>query len=204
MAGLGVTPDTARQGAMAPGGAPAPAGPAAEPQGEPASPEEQAIYNRVVGMAMLAVYDDKMVKKLAEMLTSAPDPVPAIGEIAANIAMRIYTFAKEEGTDIPGDVMLHAGKEIVEVIGELSEAAGAAVDEQQLEMAYFHALDKFRVMAQQQGAYGEDAAQEDMEALRAMQGNGMLDEMMQRVAAMQGGAPAPQKPGAMPADEEAL
>lgn len=158
-------------------------------QGEEASPEEQALYNKVVSAAMLGLYDKSVLPQIVQTLKGSDDPAGGIAEVAATMAMRVFTFAQEEGTTIPGDVMLHAGKEIVEVVAEIAERlAGLQVDEAMIEEAYYRALDRFRSMAQQQGLYGEDAMQEDVAMLRQMKQDGRLDQVMAHVKQMQGAA----------------
>lgn len=193
MAGLAVGPQGApmEPGATPPqaqpGAAPAPAPPQGDAaQGTPATPEEQALYNRVVAMAMLAIYDDKMAPKLADRLKKAPDVVEMIGEISATMAMRVYTELKSS-QPVPGDVMMHAGKEIVETVGELAEAVQVEVSADDLERAFYHALDKFRSMAQQSGDYGEEQATEDAAALREMDQSGAFNQILASLQQEQNG-----------------
>lgn len=198
MAGLAVGPADPGMTPASPGAAPPMDAAGAPPmdaapggQGQPASPEEQALYNRVVAMAMLAIYDDKMTPKLAAMLRDAPKVAEVIAEISANMAMRVYTHLKGQQTEVPGDVMMHAGKEIVEVVGELAEASGKEVSEQELETAFYLALDKFRAMAQQGGHYTEDNARADADEMRQMDESGMIEQIMAAAQQQQGPEQAP-------------
>ena len=67
---------------------------------EDASPEEQALYNRVVALALLALYDEKMMPKTLKFIEQSSDPVEAVSAVASQIGMRVAAKAKEDGVDM--------------------------------------------------------------------------------------------------------
>lgn len=150
-----------------------------------ASPEEQDIYNRVVSLAMLALYDEKAMPEIVNLLKASDDPATEVGNVVANIAMKVFTFAKESGTVVPGEVMMHAGAEITEQVAEVAERVGVPIDEAALEQSFYAALDAYRVMAQEQGDYSDETVQQDMAGLKQMDQDGTIDRLMQSVGQAQ-------------------
>ncbi len=182
----------AAAGAPAPGMMTAPGmeGPAPvdDSMGVAATPEEQALYDKVVATATQALYDESVMQDLVKAAKASGDPAGEVANVAAAVAMRVYSAASEAGTQIPGDVMLHAGKEIVEVAVEIVETAGIPMEDEQVEEAYYRALDSFRSMAQSQGLYGDDAMAEDMAALQGMEADPAFQQAMAKAG---GAAPMP-------------
>lgn len=182
----GAAPQQPQQAAQPPQAQPGPQMPAGGPAGaQEASPEEQALYNRVVAMAMMAIFDEKMIPQYLDMIQTEETPTKGIAEVSAQIAMRVYTFLQGQDMQVPGDVMLHAGMEIVENVVELVEASGQEVPEEEAERAFYFALDRFRSMAQEQGLYTEETAQQDLAQIKQMNDDGSLERMMQEVQSMQ-------------------
>lgn len=192
--------------------APEPAGSAepetgAEPQDmaevdgdmQPASPEEQQIYNQFVGRAMLMIYDDKMLPKVIDMLDGGAekgqdgDPMEGLARTTALVVGRVAQAADKAGQKLPGDVLLHAGKEILEDLAELSRVAKIkdySEDPDALEGAMFRALDQFRLILQGAGRLDQRAAQTDMAKLEEMDKSGELETMLRGLAAKDANAPA--------------
>ncbi|WP_226018403.1 hypothetical protein [Novosphingobium sp. FKTRR1] len=132
-----------------------------------ASPEEQAVYDKFVNNALEIIYPadqrGQMSKSVAahlqgqyepqmqDMLKAIDppidphDPVDNIGATAALIGLFLDASANQAGKDIPDDVIFHAGREVVEVLGNDGEKfAGLHVDDKQLEQAFYRAGDIFR------------------------------------------------------------
>ncbi len=164
--------------------------PSPEQLSEEVSPEEQELYNRVVAMAILAIYDKKMMPKTIKMIEEADDPVDAVAEVVSQIGMRVYSKAKKSGLDIPGDIMLNAAEEIVEEVINLAEAAGVIeFTPQQAEAAFYAAADKFGQTGRKMGVYSEEQAQTDMAELDRMTDAGEFDDMLSQIQAAQQGGP---------------
>ena len=173
-----VPPGTPQQGAPQQGA------PAGEGMVD-ATPEEQQMYDRFISMSMMALYDKKMMPKMMKMIESTPDdPVEGIAEVGAQIAMRVVNKAKDDGIDIPGDIILHAGEELIELIVELVEESGIAqVAPEQAEAAFLTAADKFGKMSREAGSYSKEQEQTDTAELERMSGAGEIDSMVQQMSA---------------------
>jgi hypothetical protein len=221
MPGLGMKDDQ-----MMPPAAPAPAGMQPDPSamsGQPAglgargaapggldnsgdqvTPEEQALYDKFVSMALIALYDQKTIDQSAQMIASADDPTIAVAEVASSVALRVLADAQDNGVELTGDVLLHGGKEIVEAAIEVAEkVSGVDFDDQMMEASFFAAADMFKAEAEKMGMYGDDAKAEDIQAIEQMKASGQLEQM---IGQMQGGktgaakapdAPAPRDEGMM-------
>lgn len=150
-----------------------------------ASPEEQALYDRVVGQAFNLIYDQKFLPTVVEMLRGGGDPVEGLATAAAQITARVASSAQQSGQTIPPDVLLHAGTEIYEDLAELSKTVGIkdfGADEDAFESGYFRALDQFRTMTQQGGGADQQSAQADMAKLEQMDQSGQLEQMLMGLA----------------------
>jgi hypothetical protein len=190
MAGLGM----AMQQPMAPAAAPAP-GPAAPMAASPqpemtmgteaASPEEQEMYDKFVSMALLALYDQKMMPKTIEMLRAPGGAIEdKVGQVVTGITQRVYDSAKESGVELPGDVIMNAVIEIVEAVVELAEKSKIAeFDQAMIDKCYYAAMDMIGKQAAAQGLYGDDMKAQDAAALQQMSQSGELQAMTGDVSA---------------------
>lgn len=185
---VNVPPGTGTTPRPGPGAAP---GPGATGAGAVnASPEEQDLYNRVVALYILALYDKKLMPKTNEMFEKIDDPVQGVAEVVSQIGMRVYSKAKEEGIDIPGDVLLHASEEMVDETVEFFEGEGMeAFTPEQTEAAFYATADKFSQAARSLGIYSDDQIQADKVELDRMADSGELTSILEQItAAQQGGA----------------
>lgn len=177
------------QGQMTPPAGPDGPKPAAQALGQgqtPASPEQQAAYNRFVGMALLHVYDEKVMPKIIGQI--GDDVANDVGRAAANVGFVVLKKAQQGGETVPPEVILHGGQEVVASIAELvAKAKGIEMDPQQVEQAYYVAADTFRQMMQGEGGVDPETAAQDMEALRQMEESGELEAMMTAAAQDQAG-----------------
>lgn len=183
-----------------------------------ASPEEQKLYDHFVAKAMDLTYTKEFMPKVLGMLQGEGDPVEGLARATALIVARVQAAAEDAGEKLPGDVILHAGTEILEDLAELSKEAGIkdySEDPDALEAAYFRALDQYRVMMQDAGKIDKGSAQRDMAQLQEMDKNGQLESMLSNLAQKpeytqdEGkGKPKPgglnQKPTAKPTPDEAM
>lgn len=169
---------------------------------QPASPEEQALYNQFVARAMLMIYGKTMLPKVLDMLDGGAekgqegDPMEGLARTAALVVGRVAQAADQAGQKLTGDVLLHAGKEILEDLAELSRVAKIkdySEDPDALEGAMFRALDQFRMMLQGAGRLDQRAAQSDMSRLEQMDQSGELETMLRGLAAKDASAPASAK-----------
>lgn len=162
--------------------APAPMAPGETQQ---ASPEEQALYERFVARAMLAVYDEERLPQILQALEGGGDPVEGLAQTTALIVTRVRDAAEKAGQEVPGDVLYNAGTEVFEDLAELSRVAKIkdySEDPDAMEAAYFRALDHYRLTSEQAGRVDREAAMRDVEIMRQMDEAGELEPMMMRLA----------------------
>lgn len=174
--------------------APMPTDPALEEEqdldgGEPASPEEQDMYNRFVTGGMLMLFDEKFVPQFKSMLDDGDLP-GGIGEAVAQIGGRVASEAQRSQMQLPGDVIMHGTMELTEQAGELAEKlTDSEIDEPTLEAAYYKALERLKPIMETSGVIDEQGAAEDEAIIAGMQETGQWDELMAMIQqAQQGGS----------------
>lgn len=170
MAGLGA--------AMEPSAAP-------QEQDEPESnvtPEEQAVYDQVVNNALEIIYpkeEDELGAKVRESLTASDDPVMNLALTAVAVVSGLVASAKQANQPIPGEILFHAGAQIVELLAEAAEAFKLAeYSEDDIERAFYMAADLYREQAKAAGNLDEEALKADFEELKAADEQGRLDELL--------------------------
>ena len=154
--------------------------PAAE-SGEEApnvSPEEQEAYNQFVANGHLMIYDNKTFQRMLATL-KGDDPAEALAMASATLVKQLSDSARKQGREIPGDVLLHGGQELFEELADLQADSGIAnIEGEQLEGAWYRALDLFRGMAEQDGSLDMRAVNQDMQTLVEADQQGMLDQIL--------------------------
>lgn len=171
------------------------ADPAMMDQGETPTPEEQQQYETFVSMAILAIYDEKMMPETVKFLKESDDPIQAVASVASGIAMRVFANSQENGAEISGDVILHGGKEIVETVIDLAERVRVAeFTPEMMEKTFYAAADMFAKELSEAGIYTDEAKASDVQALTQMRDSGQIAKMI-------GGQtpPAPMPSAPMPA-----
>jgi hypothetical protein len=163
-----------------------------------ATPEEQAQYDQIVGSAFNMVYDDKMLPKIVKTLEGGGDPKAGLARAASLVVLKIVESAEKSGKQLAPDVLFHAGTEIFEDLANLSSEAGIhnfAENPDDLEGAYFLALDQIRVEMQETGKLSPEMAGGDMAALQEMNATGELENMMISLAQRDDQSRGEQAPG---------
>ncbi len=154
------------------------------------SPEEQAQYTAFVETALNLISDDRFEDGLLKSLGGSKDPVLSLASTALTVVQRVEASASQKGQQVSGDVLLHAGEEIV---GALAEMAGAAnihdYTQEEMDGAFYRAADMYREEKQARGEIDQDAAAADLQDLAAADKAGQLPpQFAQAAQAMQGGA----------------
>lgn len=144
---------------------------------EPATEEEQAMYELVVARAMKFAYGagkDQVLKTLS----SGENPADGIGRAASTIVRAIKQSADQAGKPISDDILFHAGIEIVEDLAEFGSKSGIfqyrdeAEEQEQTELALFYAMKYYGEEALASG----DITPEDQEAARRAIDEGIAKE----------------------------
>lgn len=177
------------------GGAAMPAG---NPQGAPApemedgggqpnvSPEEQAQYEAFVNAALTLISDDNTEAGLLKSLGGSKDPILSLASTAVNVVKRVEAAAAKKNQQIPGEIILHGGQEIVEALAAMAAAAGIHdYTPEEVEGAFYRAADMYREDKAAAGEIDEAAAKSDIEELKAADQAG--DPMLKQAAAALGG-----------------
>lgn len=171
-----------------------------------ATPEEQELSDKIVKNAMKLMYGDAR-QKVLQMLEN-DDPVEALAQTAVTIFGRVYESAEENGVEIPGEVAMNAGSEIMEQLADYAGEAGIHdYSEDELEGAWFRALDQFRLMREQQGKVDKGVMMQDLEAIKQADQDGTLERDLMGMAQAapdndNEGEPTEEDPEADPEDED--
>lgn len=172
-----------------PGGQPTPQGPQGGPgpqNGTPATPQQQAQYNRFFAYSLLMLYDEKFLPKVQELFQKSPTPIEAAARVGAAIATRIYIGAEKQGSKIPPEVILYAGQEVMAEIAEMARSAGIAdLSQEDVETAYYMAADMVRASLEGAGKIDKTNASQDFEQIRNMVGDDKLNQVLQRMGQVQ-------------------
>lgn len=143
---------------------------AAEGQGEPATPEEQAAYEKMIDNAMRTLHGPQsttIVEKLAQ-----GDPAEAIAEVTVGLIIKLFESAQQAGKPLPESVLMHGGEEILNEVINMGLVAGVFdFDEEEGETiqqeAFFIALDKFGQYYEQVGEVNPDELNAGLQAAQA-------------------------------------
>lgn len=153
-----------------------------EPQGNEASPEEQAIYDQVVNNALEVIYpkdESDLAPAIREALSAGDDPIMNLAMAAVSVVMGLVQSAKAAGQKIPGEVLFNAGSEIIELLAEAAEAFKIYdYSEEDMERALYRALDIYREQATASGDLDPETLKQDFADLKAADDAGQLDQVL--------------------------
>jgi len=177
--------------------------PGMPPEGMPAagddssvSPEEQAQYEQFVDQAKILMYDERFLPTLLERLATNVDDETGftgvqddIAQAAVLIIQRVQEAATQAGEQVSDDVLMQAGEDVVELLGELVEAADIAeVDEETLTGAFYRALDLWRQQGEANGTIDGEALKQQFGMIQQADQEGRLGELLPGIdAAMREG-----------------
>lgn len=163
------------------------------------TPEEQAVYDKFMdnGLNLIypqgegeqaqvspAVLDDlagKADPEAQQMFADAQPPlqntpVDNLASATVQIVLMLEASAEQSGAQIPDEIIFHAGKDLLEELGEVSEAAGIHdFSEEELEGAFYRALDLYRISSPRVDQ--QSLSQEFQEIQRADQ-DGSLSQLL--------------------------
>lgn len=189
--------------------------PAQQPQGAPpddqggdggenVSPEEQKLYDTFVSNCLLLIFRDKkqtaaVVKSLA---ASPQDFVATLANVTAHIVVAAEMSAKKKGLDIPGDIVLAAGEDVLRELAQLASKAGIhTYDQREIEAAGLQAVDLYRQLGAQAGLVDENALKQQFGQMVQADKAGQLDQALPGITGLaQRGAP--DAGGAAPDDQQ--
>lgn len=135
------------------------------------SPKLREPYNKVWGSTMKMLYSEKFMPKAEEIVKNAPTPEAGIAQIAAVIGARIYKAAQQAGEDIPDEVMLLGGWQVVKEIADFARTdVGLEVSDDQVESALYLASDELRTMLGGNHNIGSSMNDESRQKIMEMSG----------------------------------
>jgi len=89
------------------------------------SPEEQEMYDTVVNNAVNFITGEESSQTVLNILNNKSVPAEQnVGKVVAQITKAMQRSAEAANTEIPGDVLFHAGAEITEYVVDLAVDAG--------------------------------------------------------------------------------
>jgi len=124
--------------------------------------------------------NEKFLPAAEKMLQQFPSVEEAMAQIASTIVMRVYAQAREEGQDIPLELVVIAGALFMEEVGEFAMAAGKKIGPETIEDAFYRAADLFREMLERQGVVTDADLQDGYEALRQEYGDDTFEMLAKK------------------------
>lgn len=177
-------------GDMAGGSPGAQAGPAQPKGGDPTeaedesnvTPEEQAEYDAFMQNALEVIYprgeDAQVAPNVLKGLSATPDkPLLALATTTVSMVIALRDSAEKAGSPISDDVLFHAGADLVAELAEVAEAAKIhEFSEEEIENAFYMALDLYRGEAEQSGKINRDEAAQAWNQVVDADRNGTLEQ----------------------------
>lgn len=154
-------------------------------KGQPASAQEQEIYNEFVTGALNYLHEPKRVDGTLKALQTQ-DPGTGVANVAAAVITKAASDMQRDGKPLPFEVIIHGASEIFDNVAEIAKEAGLVdfdQDQKAAARAYVTTFDTMRVQLQQMGLIDKTGAQ------------AMLSEIQQ---ADKGAAPGQAQPGGPP------
>lgn len=189
MNGFGQALGGPQQQAQAATQQPAPGPTAPQPPGtEPkqASPEQQRLYNRFVGMCMAMLWSEKFMASAAKIIKAHPNETDAMAVIGATIVQRVFVAADEQGEPIPPEILLHGGLEVMHEVATFAKAAGVeGIEPDEIETAFYLAADKVREGLIRAGKLDPQQLAEQFEQVKSLAGEEKLKDVEARMQGSQ-------------------
>ena len=147
------------------------------------SPEEQEIYNQAVTNALRIIYpkgeDAAIAPSVLDTLKSSDNPVVNLASAAVSIVTFLRDSAKEAGAPLPDEILYHAGAAVTEELAEVADVSKIYdYSEDEIEQAFYQALDMYRVSGEQSGDVDPEQLKAGFEQVRQADAEGTLDQML--------------------------
>lgn len=146
------------------------------------SPEEQQEYETFVNNGMQIIYkeDGTVEPQVLQRLSTGKKRIDTLAQTAVWLVMALEQSAKKQGRPISDDVLMHGGKELMEQLVDVVEAAGLhTFKEAEQQGAWYQALDLYREANSDEGdRINKDEAAAAFEALNEADKEGRADEVV--------------------------
>ncbi|MBC7431718.1 MAG: hypothetical protein H7345_06580 [Rubritepida sp.] len=166
------------------------------------SPEEQAMYDKVMEKAAELIYggDSTVEPAILQALNVPPTPetpdsgkpeIMALANAAFQIGKKLDDSSREQGQPIPDDVLYHAGTEIIEELGEIARTANIHdYSPEELTGAFYQLVDLFRQQAIDTGRTTEDTLKGQFDQIKQANDQGTIEQAVPGIGAAEAAAPA--------------
>lgn len=147
------------------------------------SPEEQALYEQTVRNGLTIIYpkgeEAAVAPSVIDTLKSSDNPIVNLASAAVSIVTYLRDSAKEAGQPLPDEILYHAGVALCEELAEVAEAEKIFdYSEEQIEQAFYQALDMYRVSGEQTGDVDSEQLKAGFETIRQADAEGRLGEVL--------------------------
>ncbi len=155
----------------------------ADPEETPnVSPEEQREYDLFIENAMQILYgtEGKVEPEVLKRLSTGSKPIDVLAQTTVWLVMMLDGDAQRNGVAISDDVLFHGARDIMELLIEISEAAGLhTYKEAEIQGAWYMALDMWREANSDEGdRFNAEEAASQFEALNEADKEGRADEVL--------------------------
>lgn len=166
------------------------------------SPEEQAQYEQFVLTAVNFIGQPEVTPAIVQRLQATEDPVSNLANAALMVVKRVEDAAAKKGEQINPDVLLHGGEAVVSEIADFAAEVGLVdFTQEQIDGAFYQAVDQYREMAQREGRIDQQAVKADFDQIVAADQNGALEQVLpgiEQAAQPQAAAPEEENSGLVP------
>jgi hypothetical protein len=116
-------------------------------QGPNVNPQEQEMYDTVVNNAVSFINGEESSQTVLNILNNKSIPAEEnVGKVVAQITKAMQRSAEASGTEIPGDILFHAGAEITEYVVDMAVDAGIVMEDEAediVQKGFMRAVDMF-------------------------------------------------------------
>jgi len=167
------------------------------------SPEEQQLYEEFVDKCYQVIYSQKTIKPILQALNASDDPKMNLANAVVLVVKFVVDSARKAGKEIPVDVLMHGGKEVLEDLADLCAEMGIhQYTPEELEGAVYIAADLYRGMAEQDGTLDIEGSKRDMAMAVQADREGRMDDIIPGASARFGAKKEPAAPEEPPAEDE--
>lgn len=161
---------------------------AAGAAGEEASPEEQAQYDQFMDNAGEIIFPDgeqgpEISPNITQALKGSEDPIMNLATAAITIVTQLRDSAKKAGAPVSDDVLWEAGSDIVGMLADVANDAKIhEYSEEEIEKAWYMALDLYRTAGEQSGDVDTEALKQSFGEMQMADKEGRLAEFAPALA----------------------
>ncbi len=144
------------------------------------SADEQAQYDEFVTNGQTLIYSDAAMQHILPKITKAGDIKDGLAQALVTLVLQLQSSAKNKGTEISSDVLLHGAQEILEIMVDVVEVIrGAEISPDDMEGALYRAMDIWREREESAGTLDKTSIDEDWQSLQQADAEGRLANMIQ-------------------------